>query len=120
MIRLIQQRLIIPRGDTGEFSIPILPYISKENAIAVFTIFNGYERLFSQTVEIQPTDKVLTFKFEHEYTKDFPIGIYNWDIKIYINPEYKNDLLINGEQVHSYYGGFELPRCEVVLAPKRG
>lgn len=120
MIRLIQQRLIIPQGDTGEFSIPVLPYIPKDNAIAIFTIFKDYKQLFSQQITIQPTDKVLTFKLEHEDTKQFILGTYNWDIKIYVNPEYKDNLLINGKQVHSYYGGFELPKCEIVLAPKEG
>ena len=38
MIRLIQRRLIIPRGDTGSFSIPVLK--NSTDNIAVFTIFN--------------------------------------------------------------------------------
>jgi len=39
MIRLIQRRLIIPRGDTGEFSIPA---ITNKNTgdVAIFTIFD--------------------------------------------------------------------------------
>lgn len=40
MIRLIQRRLIIPRGDTGSFTIPMLENVSKANTIAIFSIFN--------------------------------------------------------------------------------
>ena len=113
MIRLIQRRLVIPRGDTGFFTVPLLENIMDANAVAVFSIFNENKRLYQQ---IQPIGgNVLTFSLEHDDTKDFPIGIYNWDIKIYTKPQYnsKNEL-INGDEVHSYYAAFELPKCEVV------
>ena len=117
MIRLAQRRLIIPRGDTGQFSVPALT--SGENTIAVFSIFNQYKRIWTHEYPIQ--DGMVTIRFEHEDTKDLPIGRYNWDIKIYTNPEYdENGLLINGEEVDSYYAGFTLPECEIALAPMEG
>ena len=39
MIRLLKRRLIIPRGDSGSFSIPTLGTVG-ENDIAVFGIFD--------------------------------------------------------------------------------
>jgi len=39
MIRLIQRRLIIPRGDTGSFTIPALKSMQPED-VAVFSIYD--------------------------------------------------------------------------------
>jgi hypothetical protein len=40
MIRLIQRRLIIPRGDTGSFTIPTLGDVSNGD-VAVFSIYDA-------------------------------------------------------------------------------
>lgn len=117
MIRLVHQRLIIPRGDTGSLSVPLLSINTQgANLIAVFSIFNSFERIFQK--EIQVEGNTLEFNFTTEETKDLPVGMYNWDIKIYVNPQYNdNGLLINGDEVHSYYAGFGAPECEIALAP---
>ena len=113
MIRLIQQRLIIPQGDTGSFIVPVKDDIPKINTIAVFSIFKDYNKIYSQ--EQQITSNKITFTLTHEETKNFSIGKYNWDVKIYINPQYNKDsLLINGDEVHSYYASYKLPECEIV------
>ena len=114
MIRIIKQKLIIPQGDTGEFSIPVLENIPIENAEAIFSIFTLYNRLYQQTQVIN--GNTITFSLTHEETEKFPLGEYFWDVKIYVNPnEYDLDgIPINGEQVHSYYAGFKLPECVVV------
>jgi hypothetical protein len=39
MVRLVQRKLIIPRGDTGTISVPVLPSLNLGDA-AVFTIFD--------------------------------------------------------------------------------
>lgn len=114
MIRLAQRRLIIPRGDTGQFSIPALN--QEANAIAVFSIFNERERIWTHEYAIE--NGMITIRFEHEDTRDLPLGKYFWDIKIYVNPRYnENGLLIDGDEVDSYYAGFQLPECEITLAP---
>ena len=113
MIRLIQRRLIIPRGDTGSFTIPMLENVSKANTIAIFSIFNMQEIIYQQRQPV--TEDTITFTLEYKDTKDLRIGKYNWDVKIYTNPEYnKNNELINGDEVHSYYAAFKLPECEIV------
>lgn len=112
MIRIIKQRLIIPQGDTGTFSLPLLPNITNGNAVAVFSIFNLHKRLYQQ--EQQISSDTISFILTNEDTKDLPLGDYFWDVKIYTNPEYKNNKLINGDEVHSYYAGFKLPQCSIV------
>ena len=115
MIRLIQRRLIIPQGDTGSFTIPVLPGL-KAGDIAVFTIFDMttkskvYQKVFNDF------DETLTVRFEHEDTANLPAGKFYWDIKIYQEPIYDEDNnLIGGKEVDSYYAAYALPECEIRL-----
>lgn len=112
MIRLVQRKLIIPRGDTGSFSIPVLPNTNSGD-IAVFSILNPlkHERLFDK--EIKEFDNSLQIRFTHEETVNLPAGQYNWDIKLYRNPVIENNILISGEEIDSYYAAFSLPICEI-------
>lgn len=117
MIRLAHRRLIIPRGDTGSFSVPALT--SGANVIAVFSIFTKEKRIWTHEYPVE--DGMVRINFEHEDTENFPIGKFFWDIKIYVNPRYDEDnVLIDGDEVHSYYAGFQLPECEITLAPIYG
>ena len=43
MIRLIKRRLIIPRGDTGSFTIPTLTTV-EQGDVAVFSVFDPLTR----------------------------------------------------------------------------
>lgn len=112
MIRLVQRKLIIPRGDTGSFSIPVLPNTNSGD-IAVFSILNPlkHERLFDK--EIKEFDSSLQIRFTHEETVNLPAGQYNWDIKLYRNPIIENNILVSGEEIDSYYAAFSLPICEI-------
>lgn len=113
MIRLIRRRLIIPRGDTGSFSIPTLGSVS-EGDIAIFGIF---DQLTHQTVMMKivaATEEYLTIPFVAEDTINLEPRKYNWDISIYRSPEYDEDgELIGAAEVHSYYSAFKLPICEI-------
>lgn len=116
MIRLAHRRLIIPRGDTGSFTVPAI--FNKENSIAVFSIFNAHKRIWTHEFPIENNKILITFS--HEDTRNLPIGLYYWDIKTYVNPKYdENNLLIDGDEVHSYYAAYRLPECEITLASKR-
>lgn len=113
MIRLIQRRLIIPRGDTGSFSIPVQGTVGN-NDIAVFAIYDPqtHKTVFEKQVEV--TGEVITIPFVHTDTVGLVPKKYLWDIKIYKNPQYDEDnLLINGEEINSYYAAFSLPVCEI-------
>ena len=113
MIRLIQRRLIIPRGDTGSFTVPTLTTVSAGD-VAVFSIFDRitkttiFEKIFPATPE------TLTITFLHEDTVGLVPGKYQWDIKIYGNPQYDDEgILIGGENIDSYYSAYRLPICEI-------
>ena len=120
MIRLIQRRLIIPRGDTGSFSIPINNEITND-AVAVFSIFDPMTRktVFFKNIALNDETKSLTVSLTHEDTNLEPKK-YLWDIKIYTNPVYEDDEIefekreiINGDEINSYYAAFSLPICEI-------
>lgn len=112
MIRMIQRRLIIPRGDTGSFSIPYLKTINAGD-VAVFTIFDPrtHTKLYQKLVAAE--GDILNIAFSHSDTVNLKPGKYLWDIKFYTNPQFVDDELVNGEEIDSYYAGFTLPECEI-------
>lgn len=112
MIRLIQRRLIIPRGDTGTFSVPVLSSYNSGD-VAVFSIINPMTqaKIYEKLMEI--TDSVISVRFEHGDTVNLPVGKFLWDIKFYQNPVIVDDELIDGTEVDSYYAAFTMPDCEV-------
>lgn len=113
MIRVIQRRIMIPRGDTGSFSIPTL-IKTEEGDIAVFSVFDSLTQTTVLEKIIPATEGTLTIPFEHEDTANLEPGKYNWDIKIYCGPKYDEDgVLIGGENIHSYYSAYSLPIFEI-------
>lgn len=112
MIRLLQRRLIIPRGDTGSFTVPLLSQGNTDN-IAVFTIFDELTRtrLFQKIIQCE--GDVMNVAFTHNDTVNLKPGKYLWDIKFYQNPQFVDEELVNGDEVDSYYAGFSLPVCEI-------
>lgn len=112
MIRMIQRRLIIPRGDTGSFSIPYLKTISPGD-VAVFTIFDIRTKTKMYQKLIAAEGDILNIAFTHGDTVNLKPGKYLWDIKFYTNPQIIDDELVNGDEVDSYYAGFSLPECEI-------
>ena len=112
MIRLIQRRLIIPRGDTGTFSIPVLAGKDTGDA-SILTIFDPLTHRKLREKRMELSDGVLTVNFTHGDTVNLPVGQYVWDIKFYSNPVFADDQIIDGEEVDSYYAAFTLPVCEI-------
>ena len=112
MIRLIQRRLIIPRGDTGSFTIPLVASLSSGD-VAVFSIIDPRTQtlVFQKYGEI--VDDELQVKFEHSETVNLPVGKFQWDIKVYTEPTLIDNVVVNGTEVDSYYAAFELPVCEI-------
>ncbi len=113
MIRLIQRRLIIPRGDTGSFTLPTLGTV-EEGDVAVFSLYDAltHNTVFEKI--IPATNESITFSFTHKETVKWTPKHYLWDVKIYHTPEYDEDgLLINGAEIDSYYAAFSLPVCDV-------
>lgn len=115
MIRVVQRKLIIPQGDTGQFTIPTQGIVSVGD-VAILAI---YDNLTHQTVlekKIAATPETLTFTFDMEDTlniePDDRGGRYSWDITIERNPVYdENNELIHCDSIDSYYAAFKLPSC---------
>lgn len=112
MIRLMQRHLIIPRGDTGSFSVPTITAASQGD-VAVFTIFDCLTRTKVFQKIVTPQESNLVVEFTHNDTVNLPPGRYVWDIKFYQNPQYADGELVNGEEIDSYYAGYNLPDCEI-------
>lgn len=111
MIRLIQRKLIIPRGDSGSFAIP--PIASSEDAIAVFAILDPStnKKVFSKIIE--DVAETINVSFTHDETVNLPCGKFLWDIKYYTEPIIVDGELIGGTEVDSYYAAYTMPECEV-------
>lgn len=112
MIRLIQRRLIIPRGDTGTFTVPLLATAQTGDA-SVFTIFDQktQKKVFEKIVNIN--GDALEIVFSHADTVNLPVGDYVWDIKFYKDPVIIDNVLVDGTEIDSYYAAFKLPVCEI-------
>ena len=115
MIRVVQRRLIIPRGDTGTFTLPKLPGMESGD-IAVFSIYDPlHKEVIFQKLCTMENDE-LQVNFVHEDTMDIePDRRYQWDVKVYHEPEFDADtaLPVNGSSIDSYYSAFSLPICEI-------
>lgn len=117
MIRLIQRRLIIPRGDTGFFTIPLQGTV-EENDTAVFYIYDPMTKESVQAIKGEISDGIITFTVLREHTANLMPKKYLWDVVIYKNPQYEEDdeehiRPINGEEINSYYAAFSLPICDI-------
>lgn len=116
MIRLVQRRLVIPRGDTGEFTIPTAGAVEQGDK----AIFSIYDPLLQKTVcqkIVDATNETITFAFTHADTVNIePSDRYEWDIKIYRHPQYdENDNLVDADSIDSYYSAFgtKMPKCVI-------
>ena len=120
MIRLIQRRLIIPQGDTGEFTIPTQGTVSNGD-VAILAI---YDNLTQKTVlekQIPATAETLTFNFESKDTASLEPNDgdyyysnskrYSWDITIMREPFTNDNDELEYASIDSYYAAFDLPPC---------
>lgn len=113
MIRLIGRRLIIPRGDTGTFSIPLQGAVE-----GIYQAKLGiYDPLLNQWHEINAANELddngnLVFNFTTADTKDLePSERYQWDIRIFRDEDNDGEY----ESVDSYYAAFgkSMPKCVI-------
>lgn len=112
MIRLLQRYLIIPCGDTGSFTVPVLANAEGEG-VAVFSIIDPVTHSIIFQKNFMAEEGKLKVEFTHNETLNLPIGRYVWDIKYYVNPVYEDGKVVDGSEVNSYYAGFNLPMCEI-------
>ena len=109
MIRIIGTRLLVPKGDTGFFTLPTRGIPSKGD-VAVFSVKDPLTRTTIIEKIIDASEHHLLIEFEHEDTMNLEAGKYNWDLKIYRRPQYDEDgILIDAMEVDSYYSAFKQP-----------
>ena len=109
MIRIIGTRLIVPKGDTGFFTLPNCG-IASQGDVAVFSVKDSLTRSTIIEKIIDASRSHLLIEFEHEDTMNLEAGKYTWDLKIYRRPEYDEDgVLIDAMEVDSYYSAFKQP-----------
>lgn len=109
MIRVIGTRLLIPKGDTGFFSLPNKRTFS-EGDVAVFSVKNPLTQ--STVIEkiIDASSPSILIEIEKEDTVNLSAGKYYWDVKLYHRPIYDEDnVLIDALEVDSYYSAFKQP-----------
>lgn len=125
MIRVIQRRLIIPCGDTGTFTLPLLP-TAQQGDVAVFSIYDPLTKKNILQKKVPVIGNEISFEFKRDWTINIePSDRYEWDVRIYHNPDYEvntittdeNVIPINAETIDSYYSAFLLPPCEIRPAP---
>lgn len=109
MIRIIGRRLIIPKGDTGFFSLPNCGVYDKKD-IAVFSVKDPLTRKTIIEKIVDASGDGLLIEFKKEDTAKLEAGEYFWDVKIYNDPIYDEDgVLIDAAEINSYYSAFEEP-----------
>ena len=120
MIRLIQRRLIIPQGDTGEFTIPTQGTVSNGD-VAILAIYDNLTHTTVLEKQIEATAETLTFNFESKDTATLEpndsdyyysnVKRYSWDITIMRGPSINEEGETEYSQIDSYYAAFDLPPC---------
>lgn len=109
MIRICGNKIIVPRGDTGTFTMPVIGY-STEGDLAIFSVLDKLTRKTVLEKTYDASNKHLTIFIEHEDTINLEPGEYYWDLKVYKNPQYdEEDNLIGGMEINSYYSAYRLP-----------
>ena len=119
MIRVIQRRLIRPCGDTGTFTLPLLP-TAQQGDIAVFSIYDPLTKTVLLRKSVEVVESEISFGFERDWTINIePSDRYEWDVRIYHNPNEfdEENIPVNAESIDSYYSAFLLPPCEIRPAP---
>lgn len=104
MIRVIGDRIMIAKGDTGTFTVPNI-YCKQENDIAVLVVYDSmYKKKVIEKISDADED-LLVFSFVSDDTKELEARTYYWDIIIYHEPIYDDEgLPIDGTHIDSYYG----------------
>ena len=111
MIRVIGDRVMITKGDTGVFAIPNI-YSMQENDIATLVVYDKLYKTIVINKICDAEEDLLVFSFVPEDTKTLEPRTYYWDIIVYHEPIYDDEgNPISGTHVDSYYGTrLKLPR----------
>lgn len=112
MVRIIYPAdIVLPRGDSGYVQIKV-PYFTDEDDIALFVVWDKHHPhhpVWQQIAYLE--DGIVTLTFGKDIAWALMPGRYNWDVKIYHNPEYNEEgCVIGAETTDSLYGAYRLPK----------
>lgn len=110
MLRTIGTRIILPKGDTGSFRLPVKQDYNSSNSIAVFSV---YDKLTRKTIiEKEFTiadDGYVYINLSHADSVNAQVGKYWWDVKIYYLPKRDEEgNLIDALQIDSIYSSHHM------------
>lgn len=109
MVRIIGTRLIIPKGDTGCFTLPNR-FLQEEGNVAVFSVKDPLTRTTVIEKYIDASNSHLLIQIENEDTCNLSAGKYFWDIAFYHKPRYDEDgFLTDAMEINSYYSAYTQP-----------
>ena len=87
------------RGDTGEMTVTASGYAFESTDRALFTIKDATGTVIKKTY-YEMEDNAFTVEFTNPDTDYLPAGIYSWDVRYIINPEYDSGgEIIDGDGV---------------------
>jgi len=82
-----KKTITLNRGDTGEVTITVSGYTYQADDRALFTIKDSSGSVVKQTV-YEMTDNAFTVEFANADTDYLSPGIYYWDVRYIVNPQY--------------------------------
>lgn len=109
MIRICGSKIILPKGDTGSFTMPVKGVLTPGD-LALFSVYNSLTRETVIEKTFDASEAFVTIFIEHQDTINLEAGKYFWDLKIYKNPQYDEEENLTGAmEINSYYSAFHLP-----------
>ena len=81
------RKITLHRGDTGEVTFTATGRTFGEDDRALFTIKDSSGSVVKQTV-YEMTDNAFTVEFANADTDYLSPGIYYWDVRYIVNPQY--------------------------------
>ena len=91
--------ITLSRGDTGWVPFRVTGVTLTDEDRAVFTVKNSQGIVVKEDV-FTPVDNAFWVRFENADTDGLPAGIYNYDIRVVIGPEYDGEgKIVNGQDV---------------------
>lgn len=82
-----KKSITLNRGDTGEVTITVAGYTYQEDDRALFTVRDGSGAEVMKRI-YEFTDNAFTVEFANADTDYLSPGVYYWDIRCVVNPQY--------------------------------
>ena len=101
MIRIIGTRLLVPKGDTGFFTLPTRGIPSKGD-VAVFSVKDPLTRTTIIEKIIDASEYHLLIEFEHEDTMNLETNVYEYEVLIVTH---------SGQIIKPAYGKINIKEC---------